>query len=95
VTGRATAPTVAVVAQIPALATVALITQYSTLLWFVAGLAVFSQSRAAEPAAEEPPRISPEMVNSPGGRPFSVATLTIHPTDFSVAPSTAGGSPCP
>lgn len=42
--GRVTAPTVALVAQIPAFATVALITQYSALVWFIAGLAVFSQS---------------------------------------------------
>jgi hypothetical protein len=42
--GRVTAPTIALVAQIPAFATVALITQYSTFTWFVAGLAVFSQS---------------------------------------------------
>ena len=41
--GRGTAATVAVVAQIPALATVALITQYSMWFWFVAGLAVFTQ----------------------------------------------------
>jgi hypothetical protein len=41
--GRATPATVAVVAQIPALATVALITQYSMWFWFVAGLAIFTQ----------------------------------------------------
>jgi hypothetical protein len=41
---QVTAPTIALVAQIPAFATVALITQYSTFTWFVAGLAVFSQS---------------------------------------------------
>lgn len=39
---RASAPAIALVAQIPALATVALITQYSTMIWFVAGLAVFA-----------------------------------------------------
>jgi hypothetical protein len=75
VSGRATAPTVALVAQIPAFATVALITQYSTFTWFVAGLAVFSQSvdgrRADVPApppghaatADAAPEVpSPEMV---------------------------------
>jgi hypothetical protein len=77
ISGRATAPVVAVVAQIPAFATVALITQYSTLTWFVAGLAVFSQSvhtRAADDPARprgkastavtEPADSSPEMVGS-------------------------------
>ena len=41
--GRATPATIAVVAQIPALTTVALITQYSMMFWFIAGLAMFSQ----------------------------------------------------
>ncbi len=40
---RASAATIAVVAQIPALVTVALITQYSIFLWFVVGLAVAAQ----------------------------------------------------
>ena len=40
--GRATPASVALVAQLPALATVALITQYGYLVWFVAGLAVSS-----------------------------------------------------
>lgn len=43
VAGRASAPTIALVAQLPALATVALITQYAMVLWFVAGLAVTAQ----------------------------------------------------
>jgi hypothetical protein len=42
--GRATPPVVSIVAQVPALATVALITQYSMMFWFVAGLAVASTS---------------------------------------------------
>jgi hypothetical protein len=45
--GRATPPTLALVVQIPALLTVALITQYAILLWFFAGLAVASQAQAA------------------------------------------------
>ena len=49
--GRVTAPTIAVLAQLPAFGTVALITQYSTLTWFVAGLAVFAQSTRRRPAA--------------------------------------------
>jgi hypothetical protein len=38
--GRATPASVALVAQIPAFATVALITQYAAFVWFAAGLAV-------------------------------------------------------
>lgn len=45
--GRATAPTIAIVAQIPALATVALITQYAVFLCVMAGLAVASQAAAS------------------------------------------------
>jgi hypothetical protein len=52
--GRAQAPTIAIVAQIPALATVALITQYHIFFWFVAGLAV-----AAEAIAPRPSTIGP------------------------------------
>jgi len=44
--GRATTGTIALVAQIPALATVALITQYSIFLFAVAGIAASSQSLA-------------------------------------------------
>lgn len=70
VSGRATPPTIAIVAQIPALVTVALITQYATLLWFVVGLAVFSQSAARRPLEDGPEPASPEMVGNPGRRPF-------------------------
>ncbi|MEO6944867.1 MAG: hypothetical protein ABI053_09170 [Lacisediminihabitans sp.] len=41
--GKASAATIAIVAQIPAFATVALITQYSIFVWFIIGLAVTSQ----------------------------------------------------
>jgi hypothetical protein len=83
--GRVTAPTIAVVAQIPAFVTVALITQYSTLMWFVGGLAVFSQSVAASRPPATPgdesgaifpvrddvaPRNSPVMGSAPAGEPF-------------------------
>jgi len=65
-TGHGRAPTVAVVAQLPAFITVALITQYASVAWFIAGLAVFAQSVAREPMAsgEEPflPRQPPELV---------------------------------
>lgn len=50
--GRASGPGIAVVAQIPALATVALITQYSAMIWFVAGLAVYAATRP-RPAPQE------------------------------------------
>jgi hypothetical protein len=80
VSGRVTAPTISLVAQIPAFATVALITQYSTFTWFVAGLAVFSQSVVTKqldppartddartlPVAELQQR-SPEMVDDISG----------------------------
>jgi hypothetical protein len=48
---RAAPPTIAVVAQIPALLSVALITQYAMLFWFVAGLAVAAQVREPAPSA--------------------------------------------
>lgn len=41
-TGRGNPASVAVLSQIPALATVALITQYAQLFWFIAGVAVAS-----------------------------------------------------
>lgn len=42
-TRLATAPTIAVVAQIPAFLSVAMITQYQLLVWFMVGLAVCTQ----------------------------------------------------
>ena len=51
---RASAPTIALVAQIPALATVALITQYSTMVFLVAGLAVHAQSVRGRPRTTGP-----------------------------------------
>ncbi|MCW4385446.1 hypothetical protein OH146_06640 [Salinibacterium sp. SYSU T00001] len=50
---RATPATIALVAQIPAFATVALITQYAILVWFIAGLAVASQL-ATRPKGRDP-----------------------------------------
>jgi hypothetical protein len=57
VTGRARVSTIAIVAQIPALATVALITQYSTVLWLVIGLtaADFAARTSAAKAAQLKP----------------------------------------
>lgn len=48
VRGKATPASVALVAQIPAFATVALITQYAVFVWFVAGLAVASYTLIGE-----------------------------------------------
>lgn len=44
--GRASAATIALVAQIPAFATVALITQYGIFAWFLVGLAAASELQA-------------------------------------------------
>lgn len=62
--GRAQPATVAVVAQLPALATVALITQYSVMLWLIVGVAATSQSllRAAPGAV---PAVAPSAVLAP------------------------------
>ena len=45
---RATAPTIALACQIPALATIALITQYAVLFWFLVGLSIASQAARGE-----------------------------------------------
>jgi hypothetical protein len=59
--GKATAATIAVVAQIPAFATVALITQYAIFAWFVIGVAATSQLMVRrEPAA---------VLDEPSARP--------------------------
>lgn len=50
-------PTIAVVAQIPALMTVALITQYAMFFWFVAGMAVAAQSARRHAHTREEVRI--------------------------------------
>jgi hypothetical protein len=44
--GKATPATIAIVAQIPALTSVALITQYSVFLWVVVGIAATTQAQA-------------------------------------------------
>ena len=59
--GRATPAAVAIAAQIPAFAAVALITQYGYLVWFLGGLAVTSYK------IERADSISP-----PGAVPFTV-----------------------
>jgi hypothetical protein len=62
--GRAEPATIAVVAQIPALATVALITQYSITLWLVVGLAATSQLSRVPAAVAQPLRL-PEFARHP------------------------------
>ena len=55
--GRAQPATIAIVAQIPALATVALITQYSIMLWIVIGFAATSQLALRPITRSTPARI--------------------------------------
>lgn len=66
VLGRATPATVAVIAQIPALATVALITQYSMWFWFMAGLAVCSQVNGFRAAPDQAEKRRFEDLPGPG-----------------------------
>lgn len=75
---RVTAPTIALVAQIPAFATVALITQYSTFTWFVAGLAVFSQSvaRRGDVPAQPPADVHGARDVAAGRSPEMVGVIT-------------------
>lgn len=61
--GKANAATIAVVAQIPALTSVALITQYSIFLWFVIGLAAAGHL----PATAKPPQLSTQFAHEKGG----------------------------
>lgn len=66
---RATAPTTALVAQIPAFATVALITQYSMVVWFIGGLAVASQALRPAPGNRSKSLSSPDWVQDDRGIP--------------------------
>ncbi|WP_375426336.1 hypothetical protein [uncultured Friedmanniella sp.] len=60
--GRATLAVVAVIAQLPALVTVALITQYAAVFWFAVGLAISTQVIANQTRA---PRQGPMSVQHP------------------------------
>jgi len=71
VTRRATPATIAVVAQIPALATVALITQYSIFLWVVVGLAASTQH--LRPTATETSLLVPQRLPRPVAAPAPAA----------------------
>ena len=55
--GKAQPATIAIVAQVPALATVALITQYSIMLWIVIGFAATSQLALRPLTHSNPARI--------------------------------------
>ncbi|MFT7710510.1 hypothetical protein ACMT9Y_06095 [Clavibacter tessellarius] len=86
--GRATAATIALVAQIPALASVALITQYATLVWFLAGVAATSQvlRRDAREEFAPPPDPAPARLEAPAADDHD------HP-DPDDAPAAAGPGP--
>lgn len=78
VIGRATPASVALAAQIPAFATVALITQYAAFVWFAAGLAVSAYAlrygrdaadlAAAAARTETPPRVGERRLSTGAGR---------------------------
>lgn len=70
---RATPATVALVAQIPALLTVALITQYASVFWFSAGLAVATQ--VALKHRDRPSAAAGRTPAAPG-RPRAAASLS-------------------
>jgi len=59
--GKAEPATIALVAQLPALATVALITQYSIVLWLVIGVAATSQL-ARRPLESIAPARTPSLI---------------------------------
>ena len=63
---RAEPGTIAIVAQLPALATVALITQYSVMLWLVIGVAATTQLAARARVASLPYLTAPLLTPTPG-----------------------------
>lgn len=60
VSGRGTTPCAAIVAQVPALLTVALITQYAVFFWFVLGLVVGAEQLRSQRGSNDPDRPSRE-----------------------------------
>jgi len=66
--GRATPAVVAVAAQIPAFAAVALITQYGYLVWFLAGVAVASYQRERADSISQPDHERSIAVGAPRER---------------------------
>ncbi len=86
---RATPATIAVVAQLPALFTVALITQYAAVAWFTAGLAVGTQALVR---AAPSPRTSRRSCTR--RRPTRKRScLALHPPPEVSSPS-ARSAPC-
>lgn len=65
---RARPATVALIAQIPSLLTVALITQYHLFFWFTAGLAAASEVRAASQRVCQKPILGTPLVRLQEGR---------------------------
>lgn len=74
VSRRGSGPAIALVAQIPAFATVALITQYATWVWFLAGLAVAADV-ARRPVVEDRGRVH-DPAHVPRSRDTAPAHLT-------------------
>jgi hypothetical protein len=63
--GRATPGIIAIVGQAPALASVALITQYNIFFWFIAGLGVAALAKANQ--EEKAARVQGERELLPSG----------------------------
>lgn len=83
VRGVGTAPSIALAAQVPAVLSVAFITQYSAFFWFVVGLAVSAHragdaqrlaARATSPAVPERVKAS---TAAPVARPSTASVLTL------------------
>jgi hypothetical protein len=67
--GRASAPTIAIVAQLPALSTVALITQYHVFFWFTLGLAVGAEAARLSTSMPQVPESQPHDLGLRGQTP--------------------------
>jgi hypothetical protein len=80
---RASPATIALAAQLPALASVALITQYASMIWFVGGLAVWAQAarsrRDEQTGPEDPARLSEDLAPLPptGERPSLTRPIAV------------------
>jgi hypothetical protein len=68
---RATSATIAVVAQLPALFTVAFITQYAAVFWFSAGLALGTQAMLHRGPSSRRPGSSVALSTTPDEQPES------------------------
>lgn len=70
IVGRATPGIIAIVGQAPALASVALITQYNIFFWFVAGLGVAALAKANQEEKEAMAKDDRELLPSGAAVPF-------------------------